>query len=354
MKNFRTFSLILVLFLLFFIAGAVSGFSTAQAKEDTFYKNKTMRILVCCSPGGFYDRWARLLARYMGNYIPGNPDIIVQNMPGAGGLIATNYVYNVAKKDGLAIVMPLGSTYLDQVSGRKEVRFDWTKLQWLGTQEESSYVLYARADAPYNNIDDILKAKKPPKCGSSGTGSAGYIVPKVMEKTLGVKFKIILGYPGGSEVDVSVERGEISCRALTVPPHFGREPFISWHKRGFDKHIVQTGRTRDKRLLKTATIWELMDKYKTADLDRRMAKVILSSGAFGRPFAVAPGVPANRVKILRTAYAKSLKDPKLLSEAKRGKMDVKPSTGKQVQALANEVINQPPEVIKGVLKILGR
>ena len=331
-----------------------AGASRAEAQDD-FYKGKTIRIIVCCTPGGFYDRWARLFARYLGKYIPGNPSVIVQNMPGAGSLIAANYVYNIAKPDGLTIVMPLSGLYMDQVVGRQEVQFDIGKFQWLGTQEVSDMVLYCRSDAPYKSIDDLVKAKdKPAKLGNTGTAGASYLIGKVLEKGVGANFKFVMGYPGGSEIDLAVERGEVVCRGMTIPPHFGREPYLTWHKKNFVRQLVQTGRERDSRLKDTPTIFEVMDKYNTPETMRAVAGVIFASGAFGRPFAVAPGVPADRVKMLRDAYAKALKDPDLLAEAKKGRMDVKPSTGEQVQKLAEDVVNQPSKVKEEVKQILGR
>jgi len=331
-------------------AGVAAG--TAMAQQKDFYKGKTIRIIVCCTPGGFYDRWARLFARYLGKYIAGNPDIIVQNMPGAGSLIATNYVYNVAKPDGLTIAMPLNGIYLDQFVGRPEVKFDVRKMHWLGTQEVSNNVLYVRADSPYQSVEDIIKSKTPVKIGSTGTAGGSYLVAKVLQKALGANFKIVLGYPGGSEIDLAVERGEVIARGMTIPPHFGREPFLTWHKKGFDRHLAQTGRKRDSRLSDVPTIFELMEQAKTPQRDRNIARVIFASGEFGRPFAVAPGVPMDRVKMLREAYTKALQDPELLAEAKKGKMDVEPSTGEEVQKLAIEVINQPSDVVEGVKEIL--
>ncbi len=345
---------IITLTLLVFLAWGAGTTPKVWAQEKPFYKGKTVRIIVCCTPGGFYDRWARLLSRYMGKYMPGNPDFIVQNMPGAGSLIAANYVYNVAKPDGLSILMPLGNFYMAQFVGMKEVRFDINKFIWIGTQEKSHMILYARADAPYKSIEDILKAKVRPKCGSTGTSSAGHLVPKALEAGLGAKIKIVSGYPGGAEVDVAVERGEINCRGITIPPHFGREPFLTWHKKGFDQHIVVTGDKRDPRAPNTPTIYELMDKYKASDFNRRIVRVLTGSGNVGRPFAVAPGVPADRVKSLREAYAKALKDPQLVAEAKRGRMDMDPSTGEQMQALFKRLLDQPPEVVKAVKKIMGQ
>ncbi len=345
---------IITLNLLVFLAWGAWTTTKVCAQEKSFYKGKTVRIIVCCSPGGFYDRWARLFSRYLGKYMPGNPDFIVQNMPGAGSLIATNYVNKVAKPDGLSILMPLGNIYMAQFIGMKEVRFDISKFNWIGTQEKSHMILYARADAPYKTVGDILKAKERPKCGSTGTSSAGHIVPKALEAGMGAKIKIVSGYPGGAEVDVAVERGEINCRGITIPPHFGREPFLTWHKKGFDRHIVVTGEKRDPRAPNTPTIYELMDKYKTSEINRRIVRVLTGSGDVGRPFAVAPGVPPDRVKSLREAYAKALKDPQLLSEAKKGRMDVDPSTGEQMQALFKRLMDQPPDVVKAVKKIMGR
>ncbi len=326
---------------------------TASAQTAPFYQGKTIRIIVGFTPGGFYDRWARLLARYMPKYIPGNPEMIVQNMPGASSVIASNYVYNVAKPDGLTVGMPINSLYLDQLVGRQEVKFDVRKFEWIGTQEKYSTMLYMRADAPYKSVGDILKAKEPPKCGATGTASTGYIVPKLLEESVGAKFNIVLGYQGGSEIDVAVERGEVICRGQDIASHFGREPFETWHKKGFDRHLVQDPQKRDPRLPDTPTIWELMDEYKTPESSRRVAQVILTTNEFGRAMMATPGTPPERVKILREAYAKAMRDPDLIAEAKKGRMDMEPSPGEQLQALAKEVFDQPPEVIARVKKIMG-
>ena len=322
-----------------------------QAQTDPFYKGKTIRIVE--GGGGFYDRWARVLAHYMGKYIPGNPNIIVQNMPGAGSIIAANYVYSVAKPDGLTLGMPLNSLYLEQFVGRKEVQFDMRRFGWIGSPVGEAMILYMRADAPYKSIADIIKAKEPPKCGATGTASSSFILPRMLEETTGAKFNVVLGYLGGPDIDVAVERGEVICRAHNISAHFGREPFNSWHNKGFDRHIVQTGRKRDPQLLDTPTIYEIMDQYKAPELSRRAAQVLFAGGEFGRPILATPGTPPDRVNVLREAFAKALKDPELLAEAKKGRMDVDPSTGEELQTLVKEVMDQPKEVIQRVKKILG-
>jgi len=330
------------------------GFAPAlQAQTDPFYKGKSIRIVVGSGSGEFYDRWARLLARHMGKYIPGNPDIVVQNMPGAGSIIAANYLYSVVKPDGLTLGVFLNGLYLDEVVGRKEVQFDMRKFGWIGSPVGEAKILYMRADAPYTSIADIIKTKEPPKCGATGTADSGYILTKLLEETTGAKFNVVVGYPGGSEVDLAVEKGEVICRGHNVSAHFGREPFNNWHKKGFDRHIIQTARKRDPQLSDTPTIYELMDQHKTNDLSRRAARVILAGGEFGRPMLASPATPLDRVNVLREGFAKALKDPELLAEATKGRMDVDPSTGEELQALVKEVMDQPKEVIQRVRKILG-
>jgi tripartite-type tricarboxylate transporter receptor subunit TctC len=289
----------------------------------------------------------------MGKYIPGNPNIIVQPMLGAGSLIAANHVYNVAKPDGLTLGMFLNTIYLDQMVGRKEVQFAVEKFGWIGSPVGEAMMLYIRADTPYKTIADIIKAKEPPKCAATGTASSSYLLAMLLEETVGAKFTSVLGYQGSGDSDMAVEKGEVVCRAHNISAHFGREPFDSWHKKGFDRHIVQTGRKRDPNLRETPTLYELMDQYKTNELSRRAAQVILAGGEFGRPLLATPGVPVERLNILRAAFAKSMKDPELLADAKKGRMEVEPSTAEELQALVKEVMEQPREVSERVRKFLA-
>jgi tripartite-type tricarboxylate transporter receptor subunit TctC len=324
-----------------------------SAQATPFYQGKTVRVIVGFTPGGFYDRWARLLSRYMPKYIPGNPNFVVQNMPGASSVIAANYVYNVAKADGLTLLVHINSLYLDQIVGRKEVKFDVRKLEFVGTQEKAPTMLYFRADSPFKTVDDIIKASEPPKCGSTGTASTGYLLARIMDEAFKAKMNNVTGYQGGSEVDVAVQRGEIVCRGMDIPPHFGREPFDTWHKTGFDHHILQSGPKRDPRMGDAPTLFELMDQHKTPQVVRATARVILASGEFGRPMVAGPGTPPERLKVLREAYASAMKDPGLTEEAKRGQMDMEHTPGEDLQRLLNELMNQPREVTERVKKLLS-
>jgi len=345
---------VLLLTLIFCFSIILPGIAPeAGAQADQFYKGKTIRIMVGSTAGGFYDRWGRLFGKYMGKHIPGQPEIIVQNMTGAGSVIVTNHVYNVAKPDGLTLVMPLNGVYIDQFVGRKEVQFDMRKFRFIGSPVTESIIFYMRADAPYKSIADIIKAKEPPKCGGSGTASSDYILSKVLEETVGAKFNTVLGYAGGTEIDLAVEKNEVVCRAHSMSAHFGREPFDTWHKRGFDRHLVQTSRKKDPRAADAPTLDELFDQYKVPANSRRLAQVLLAAGDFGRPMMVTPGTPADRVKVLRDAYVKTLSDPDVLEEAKKGRMDVDPATGEELEALVKEIFDSPPEVVERVKKILA-
>ena len=324
----------------------------AHAQGEPFYNGKTVRIIVGFTPGGFYDRWARLLSRYMPKYIPGNPNFVVQNMPGASSVIAANYVYNLAKSDGLTLLVPINSLFLDQIVGRKEVKFDVRKFDFIGTQEKAPTMLYFRADSPIKTLADIIQAKEPPKCGSTGTASTGYLIARLLDEAFKAKINTVTGYQGGSEIDVAVERGEIVCRGMDIPPHFGREPFDSWHKRGFDRHILQGGKSRDPRMPDTPTLFELMDQYNSPEVMRRVTHIVLASGEFGRPMLAGPGTPAERIKILREAYAKAMRDPGLIEEAKKGQMDMEHTPGEELQTLMKDLMNQSHDVVERVKKVL--
>ncbi|HEY6364550.1 MAG TPA: tripartite tricarboxylate transporter substrate-binding protein [Candidatus Binatia bacterium] len=325
----------------------------AWTQAEPFYKGKTIRIMVGSTAGGFYDRWARLFARYMGKYIPGQPEIIAQNMPGAGSVIVANHVFNVAKPDGLTMAMPLNSLYVDQLAGRSEVQFDLRKFHWIGSPAIESVIMYIRADTPYRSIADIIKAKEPPKCGGTGTASSDYILSRVLEQTIGARFNSILGYAGGTEIDIAVEKGEVVCRAHSTSAHFGREPFDTWHKKGFDRHLIQTSRKRDSRAPDVPTVNEIFDQFKVPANGRRIAQVVLAAGDFGRPMMVTPGTPPERVKILREAFFKTLSDPEVLAEAKKSRMDVEPTSGEELESLVKEIFDSSPEVLERVKKLLA-
>ena len=313
-----------------------------------------MTIVVGTVAGDLYDLYARAIALFMGKYLPGNPNIIVQNMPGAGHMIAANYVYNVAKPDGLTLGAINAGLYFEQLIGRAEVKFDWTKFNWIGNATKSPQVLYMRADTPFKSIEDVRNAKEAPKCGTTGMSNMGYFVPKLLEETVGAKFNVIAGYQGGNEIDLGVERGEIVCRSLSTEAYFSREPFLTWRKNGFSRELTQGGKVRLDKLANVPTVYELMDKYKTPDTGRRLATALLASGEFHRPYMAPPKMRAELVKSLRDAFTKTMKDPDFLAETKRKRLDMDPTTGEEVQALAADVMTQPKDVVDKLKNMMGR
>src|SRR3989338_3399596 len=320
--------------------------------QTPFYQGKTIRVVTGYLAGDGYEIWARIFARNMAKHIPGNPNIIVQNMPGASSRIAANYVYNVAKPDGLTVGAIGPSLYLDQLVGRKEGQFDWAKFTWIGTREQTDLLLFIRTDTPFRTVEDVREASDPPKCGASATGSSGYFMPKLYEEILGLKFNIIMGYQGGGEMDVALERGEVHCRNVPISTFFGREPFNTWRKKGFVRVLIQTGKKRDERLSDVPTIYELMDQYKTPEAGRRLAAVILA--VFGRPLVATPGLPADRLRTLREAWTKALKEQDLLDEVNKRGWVLVPVSGEELEALAKEVMSQPSEIIERMKKVLGK
>ncbi|HWO41857.1 MAG TPA: tripartite tricarboxylate transporter substrate-binding protein [Candidatus Eisenbacteria bacterium] len=338
----------IALAVIFVLAAAVEAFA-----QTPYYSGKTITIVVGYLSGDGYDIWARLLASHMAKHIPGNPNVVVQNMPGAGSMIAANYVYGVAKPDGLTIGSIGPSLYLDQLTGKKEVNFDWAKFGWVGSTEKTPWLLYMKADTPYKTIADVRKAAEPPKCSATGTGTSGHFVPKLLEEAVGAKFSLVMGYKGGAEQDLAFERGEVVCRSLSIPTFYAREPFNTWRKNNMVRVLMQTGRTRDPRAADVPTIHELMDEYKTPEATRALVRAVLASGDLGRPFIVPPGVPGERLRTLREAFRETMRDEAFLADVKRRKFEADPIFGEELEKMAKEAVNQPPDVIERMKKLLG-
>jgi len=322
--------------------------------QTPFYQGKTITFIVGSGAGTAYDMYGRLLANHISKYIPGSPGVVVQNMPAAGGLVAANYVYGVAKPDGLTVVSINPAHYFNQLQGNKEVKFDWTKFTWLASSDKSEHMLYMRSDAPFKTIQDIRKASEAPKCGATGTGTSGHYIPRMLEEALGTKFTIVTGYAGGNEIDLATERNEVVCRSFTTAAYFAREPYHTWRKKNFVRILMQTGHKKDPRLPDTPLLSELMDEYKTPELGRRVVTVMLGSGELGRPIVTSPGLPADRIKILRDAFMKSMNDPALLSEATKNKLEITAVSGEELTKIAKDVIEQPTEVVERIKKILAQ
>jgi tripartite-type tricarboxylate transporter receptor subunit TctC len=313
--------------------------------QTSFYQGKTVRIIVGFSPGGAYDVWGRLIAHHMTKYVPGSPMFVVQNMTGGGSMIAANYVNNVAHPDGLTFGLVTPALYIEQLAERKEVQYDWLKFSYLGSPERTARIFYIRSDGPYKALEDLRNAAVPPKCGATGVGTASYYWPRLLADTFGFELSLVAGYKGAADVNLAIERGEMHCWGGTVQAFFGSEPGRTWAKTGFVRVLTQGGPKRDPRLPEVPTIWELMDKHKISDATRGLAKVLLAPDDLGRPLFGPPGVPVDRLKVLREGFTKMINDPDVLAEARKKGLEPSPISGDELDALVRELM-QPPQVIQ--------
>jgi tripartite-type tricarboxylate transporter receptor subunit TctC len=340
----------IIVFGLFFLLAT----SPDVPAQTSFFDGKTVRILVGFSPGGSYDLWARLIARHMGKHLPGNPNFVVQNMTGGGSMVAANYVYNVAKPDGLTMAVVTPGLYVEQLSGRKEVQFDWPKFTWIGSPERTDRIFYIRADTPYKTLEDLRKAAEPPKCGSTGVGTASYYWPRLLGEMFGFKLNIIPGYQGSSDVNLAIEKGEMHCWGGTLQAFFGSEPGRTWAKTGFVRVLTHGGRKRHAQLPDSPTVWELMDKHSVPEATRKLGKVLLSPDEMGRPFFGPPGIPADRVKLLREAFGKILTDTDVVAEAQKKGLDPNFVSGDELEGTIKELVALPPDVISRMKTLMGK
>ena len=322
--------------------------------QTPFYQGKTVTIRVGFTAGGAFDVWARIIAHYMGKYIPGNPTFVVQNMTGGGSVIAANYIYNVAKPDGLTLGIVSPGIYIQQVAGQKEAQFEWFKYSWIGSPEKTDRIFYIRADTPYKILEDLRNAVDPPKCGATGLGTAAYYFPRYLQEVFGLKLTMVPGYQGAADANLAIEKGEVQCWAGSVQAYFGSEPARTWSKTGFVRVLTQGGKKRHPNLRDVPTLWELLDKHKSSDMHRRLARILLLPDDMGRPFFAPPGVPADRLKVLREGFVKMMNDPDLIAEARKKGLEPSIMTGEDVEALGRELGTLSPEFLQRLKPLLEK
>jgi tripartite-type tricarboxylate transporter receptor subunit TctC len=235
----------------------------------------------------------------------------------------------------------------------KEVQFDWAKFTWIGSPERTVRIIYGRSDTAYKTLDDIRIAPEHPRCGATALGTVGHYFPRLIEEVAGIRFNIVTGYPGAAEIDLAMQKGEVHCRAGSLEGYFGSEPTRSWSKNGFTRVLVHGSPKRDPRVPDVPTVYEVMERRKSPDVTRRLAAVLMSPDLIGRPLIAPPGVPADRVTILRDGLMKALKDPEFIAEAQKRNWEVEPVSGQELESIANKVVVQPPEVIGRMKKILA-
>jgi tripartite-type tricarboxylate transporter receptor subunit TctC len=334
------------------IVATSGGGAMADATSD-FYKDKQVKVVVGYGTGGGYDVYARQLARHIGKHIPGSPQVIVQNMPGAGSLRAANYIYAAAPKDGTAIGTFSRNMPLMGIVGKNEnVQYDARKFTWLGSSSSyanDAYMMFVRADSPFKSIADLQKKDGPTLVlGGTAEGATGNDIPVILRDALGLNLKLITGYPDGNAIFLAVDRGEVMGR--TVGLSAVQSTHNEWLKPGAMNILVQFGRaTRLPSFANVPTARELAPN----EADRALIELAELPYALARPYAAPPGLAADRARALQTAFLDTHKDPEYLEEAKKLKIDISPIDGTAVVSALDRIAGAPPDVLDYIGKLLA-
>jgi tripartite-type tricarboxylate transporter receptor subunit TctC len=308
----------------------------AQDSVESFYKGRKIDIVIGFSVGGGYDAYARVLARHMGDHIPGKPLLIPRNMTGAGSRVAASFVHGVAAKDGTVMGIADQSIPLEQALGDSGVKFDSREFNWIGNVVADNNILATWHTAPIKTIDDAKTIEI--TMGATGFNTSSQY-PTVLNQMIGTKFKVIMGYPGGAEVNLAMERGEVQGRGSNSWASYkGTKP--EWVKEGKVVVLAQVGLKRAPDLPNVPLLQELA----TNDQDRAAMKLLSAPTAIGRPFFAPPGVPADRVKALRAAFDATMTDKNFLDEAAKLNLDVNPVSGEDLQKIVADIIDAPADV----------
>jgi tripartite-type tricarboxylate transporter receptor subunit TctC len=326
---------------------ALCSASVAQAQNaETFFKGKTITIYIGFSAGGTYDLFGRLVQRHLGKHIPGNPTVISQNMPGAGSFIAANYLYRVAPKDGTAIGIATQTIAIEEALKTQGVQYKANEFNWLGRATSNVEITVGWHKAKVQKIEDALTNEMTIATTGSGSPSEGY--HKMLNGTIGTKFKLVGPYPGSTDGLLAMERGETdgaftSWNTLNTAKH-------SWIEEKKANVIVQYALERLDDLKDVPTMVELAKKPE----DKAMFAFYTSGGEVGRAFFAPPGVPADRVAVLRKAFTETLKDPELLAEVEKAKLDFHPADGERLQKIVADTASVSPDVVKRMQDILSK
>ena len=309
----------------------------ASAVAD-FYRGRTVTLIVGYSVGGGYDTYARILARHIGKHIPGNPQVVVQNMPGAGSLRSANYLFNVAPKDGTAIGMFGRGLAMEPLIGGGAAQFDATKFVWLGSGTEEASVFVTWHTTPVKSWQDMLS--KTFSVGGEGPGSDPDVYALLLKSTFGVKLRLVTGYPGTAEIALALERGEVDGRASW-----------SWSSlKSLKPDWIATRKVNTPVQLNLKKNPELPDvplimDYAQNDRQRQILRIILSRQTMGRPFMAPPNLPDDRRAALRQAFDNTMKDPEFLAEAKSRGQEVNPVSGAEIDKLLADLYRTPADVV---------
>jgi tripartite-type tricarboxylate transporter receptor subunit TctC len=323
-----------------------SARAASQAPAQSFYQGKTVTILVGSAPGGGYDLYARLLMRHMGKHTPGKPNLIIENMDGAGGLIAANHLYNRVKPDGLTFMIFNHMIMVRQNLGDPKVLLDVRKMKWIGSASGSPNICIVRRNARYQRIEDMIGAREPLIIGATPSSTREYY-PKLMAEVLGANFKIITGYKSGGAIYVAIENGEVEGMCglgwdslQADRPHWLKEKFVT----------IFLQLDPAEKVPGLPNVPWIMDFVKTPT-GRQLIETGMGTQSIVRAFVAPAGVAPDRIEILRKAFAVTMKDPEFLADAARTNSDVSPQTGAEIEARIKRWFSTPPELVEKIRKI---
>jgi tripartite-type tricarboxylate transporter receptor subunit TctC len=325
------------------IGFAVSSPVAADAVAD-FYKGKSIRMIVGTSPGD-YDMWARFIVRYLGKHIPGNPSFVVENMPGAGSLIAANYLFNRAARDGTVLGSVSRNIPHYAFAKKPNVQFDPLKFHWIGSPELTHRGCFARSDVGVNKAADLFTHEL--MVGTDGAGTSLSEMPMLLKNLLGMKFRTIDGYKGSNHIVLAIARNEVGgiCQTVTAFANSGQKMLDD----GTVRLLFTTERERVPRY-KVPTVFE----FAKTDEQRAILDFQASTLETGRPWLAPPGVPGERIAALRAAFDATMRDPAFLDEAAKRKLQVTPRTGQQIEAVLRKAAAFPPALLAKMKKMTQR
>lgn len=313
--------------------------SCAHAQEDDFYRGRQMKAIVSTAAGGDYDNWIRLITRHWVKHIPGEPTFVIQNMPGAGGIIAANSFYHTAPRDGSAVAMIGRNLPFQALMKADGIRFDPLKFNWIGSPELTSRVCVAMDDASVKKAEDLFTTEL--IVGGAGAGTAVTTTPKLLATLLGMKFRIVEGYGSASNVQLAMEKGEVKGICQTVSS-----------LRAFRPGWLENGKMRVLFNMERAPLSEFnaptIHSFAKTPEQRQILTIYSSSVELGRPVIAPPETPAQRVALLRKSFASTLSDPAFMDEARRLNLEVSLVPGEELKSLVEELMATPPEVLKRV------
>ncbi len=336
----------LTLFVLSLTVAFVLGYSAARA-QDNFFAGKAVRWIVGFSAGGGYDTYTRLVARHMGKHVPGNPAMLVENMTGAGSMIAANYVYKAAAPDGLTIGHFIGGLFLQQLLEKPGIEFDARKFEYVGVPGQDNFILFVSKRTGFNSLQDWINSKKVIKFGGVASGSGTNDIPNILKATLGLPIQLVSGYKGTSVIRLAFNSGEVD--GLSNSWESTKATWRKEHESGEIKIMIQANVKSHPELKNIPVAYDLAKSAADKKLIETIVKV---HGAAVRPYVLPPGTPKGRVETLQKAFMATVNDPELLAEAKKAKLDMNPTSGAELKQNVLDILAMDPNLVAKLKEIL--